>query len=324
MKSTPIGLTAAAMTLFALLIMESETCSADPAVPPSPEVKKNSPTQGLDGMVYVKGGCYDMGDLTGDGAASSKPSHSVCLKDFYLDSADVTLQEFRKFVEETHYLTEAETPYGDDKRILGSVGWNGKEYKVDAAINWKNPGFKQGENHPVVCVSWNDAQKYAEWKGRTTGNTFRLPTEAEWEYAARSGGKKVNYSWGNELPPKGNVGDITFKKKAPSEPALEKYNDGYPFTSPVRKFKPNKLGLFDMTGNVWQWVQDWYDPEYYKNSPKDNPTGPEKADMKVLRGGSWGNGVPAQFLTTYRGYFFADTRSSFLGFRLAADIKQPR
>ncbi|MBI1824599.1 MAG: formylglycine-generating enzyme family protein [Nitrospirae bacterium] len=276
----------------------------------------------IEGFVFIEGGCFEMGDVFGDGDSTSKPPHSVCVKDFYLAKEHITLGEFRQFVDETHYQTEAEVPFGDKKEPIGCVGWNGKEWKVDKNTIWRRPGFKQGDDHPVVCVSWNDAIKFGNWKSQKTGVRFRLPTEAEWEFAARSRGKKIKFSWGNGSP-QGNIGDLAFNKKIPTDPAIKNYNDGYPFTSPVRKFKPNELGLFDMSGNAWQWVLDWYDPEYYKNSPKENPQGPEKGELKVLRGGSWGNGDPANFKTTYRGHFWPDTRSSFMGFRLAASPPSP-
>jgi formylglycine-generating enzyme required for sulfatase activity len=303
------------MTFFLVLLF---VCSL--LALPSLKGEKLSAQKPIEGGVLIKGGCFEMGDVFGDGAKDSKPAHTVCLKDFYLEKELVTVKEFRQFTDETHYQTEAEEPFektkGEAKEPVGCVGWSGKEWKVDKKTNWRTPGFKQTENDPVVCVTWKDANKFAEWKSRLTGLTYRLPTEAEWEFAARNRGKKIKFSWGDG-PPKGNVGDMAFKKEVSNNPVWEGYNDGYPFTSPVHAFKPNQLGLYDMTGNVWQWVQDWYDEEFYKKSPKDNPQGPADGKMRVLKGGSWGNGDPANIRTTYRGHFIPDARSSFLGARLA-------
>ncbi|MFI5303596.1 MAG: formylglycine-generating enzyme family protein [Nitrospiria bacterium] len=277
---------------------------------------KSFSQKNIEGAVFVKGGCYEMGDVFGDGDKNSKPVHTVCLNDFYFAKELVTLKEFKQFVDETHYQTEAEEPFGETKEPVGCVGWNGKDWKVDKKTNWRTPGFKQEDNHPVVCVTWKDSNKFAAWKNIKTSLAWRLPTEAEWEYAARNRGQKIKFSWGDG-PPKGNVGDLAFKDKVPNNPVWEGYNDGYPFTSPVHAFKPNELGLFDMTGNVWEWVFDWFDEGYYKKSPKENPQGPMSGQMRVLRGGSWGNGDPLNIRTTYRGHFIPDARSSFLGFRLA-------
>ena len=302
--------------LFMGLIFSLSFCEAGEPDLSKPDSKIPSSPKTIEGMVLVKGRCYEMGDLFGDGDKPSKPPHTVCLKDYYLAKEDVTLKEFKQFTDETHYQTEAEEPFGEAKEPVGCVGWNGKEWKVDKNVNWRTPGFKQSQDHPVVCVTWNDANRFIEWKNKTTRLNYRLPTEAEWEFAARNGGKKNKFSWGDGSP-KGNVADMSFKKEVSNNPFFEGYNDGFPFTSPVRSFKPNELGLFDMTGNVWQWVHDWYSEEFYKQSPKNNPQGPVKGDMRSLRGGSWGNGDPANLLTTYRGHFIPDARSNFLGFRLA-------
>jgi sulfatase modifying factor 1 len=277
---------------------------------------KNSTRKQIEGAVFVKGGCFEMGDVFGDGDKNSKPPHKVCIDDFYIAKELVTVKEYREFTDETHYQTEAEEPFGEAKEPVGCVGWSGKEWKVDKKTNWRTPGFKQTDKDPVVCVTWKDSNKFAEWKSVKTGLTWRLPTEAEWEYGARNRGKKIKYSWGDG-PPKGNVGDLSFKTMVQNNPVWEGYNDGYPFTSPVDAFKPNDLGLYDMTGNVWEWVQDWFDEEFYKKSPKNNPQGPLDGKMRVLKGGSWGNGDPANVRTTYRGHFIPDARSSFSGFRLA-------
>ena len=130
------------------------------------------------------------------------------------------------------------------------------------------------DNQPVVWVSWEDAKAYADWAGE------RLPTEAEWEYAARGGLKSKKFVWGDEWPPptkrEGNFNDF-----------FSGYDDGYAYTAPVGKFTPNGYGLYDMAGNVWEWCSDWYDINYYTKSPKHNPTGPNSGEFRVMRGGGW-------------------------------------
>ena len=133
----------------------------------------------------------------------------------------------------------------------------------------------------MVLVSWYDAAEFCRWMGG------RLPTEAEWEYAARAGGKDIKYPWGNEFDgTKLNFAD----RSSGLSWAKKEWDDGYKYTSPVGSFPPNELGLYDMAGNVHEWCSDWYDKEYYKHSPVDNPRGPSSGDRKVLRGGSYGGG----------------------------------
>ncbi|MBI5747219.1 MAG: formylglycine-generating enzyme family protein [Nitrospirae bacterium] len=194
----------------------------------------------LEGMVLVKGGCYDMGDTFGDGNSDESPVHNVCLDDFYIGEHEVTQGEWQE--------------------IMGD-----------------NPSFFKGCDYcPVEWVSWNDTQGFIERLNKKRGKNYRLPTEAEWEYAARSGGKKERYSGTSSESELGNYAW---------------YNNNSEFkTHPVKQKRPNSLGLYDMSGNVWEWVSDWYDEGYYKNSPKDNPKGPSTGKYRVLRGGSWGSG----------------------------------
>jgi len=240
------------------------------------------PATGME-FLLVKGGCYQMGDTFGDGWQEEKPVHEVCLNDFYLGKYEVTVGEFRKFVNETGYRTDAEK--GDGCFVYRSEKWENDRNK-----NWREPGFSQDDRHPVVCVSWNDAKAFADWLRGKGGRNYRLPTEAEWEYAARSQGKNYRYSWGAGSPA-GNVADISLQRQFPARswPIWDGYDDGYVFTAPVGKFTPNEIGLYDMSGNALEWVSDWYDQNYYKSSPKDNPQGPGSGSLKVLRGGSWYN-----------------------------------
>lgn len=262
----------------------------------------------IEGMVYVNGGCFDMGDTFGDGQADEKPVHSVCVDDFYMGKYEVTLGEFRQFVNGTNYRTEAETDGGC------YVPKDGKIQK-DSSITWKNPGFQQTDRDPAVCISWNDANEFVTWKSKTTGDRYRLPTEAEWEYAARSGGKKYKYSWGNGNP-SGNIADESGKRKFPGWTIWNGYDDGFVYTSPVGIFGPNEIGLYDMTGNVWEWTGDWYDERFYRDSPKDDPKGPSGGTTRVLRGGAW-NYNPGNSRVAYRGRNYPDYSYTVIGFRFA-------
>jgi len=217
-------------------------------------------------FVFVKGGCYEMGDTFGDGEADEKPVHNVCVSDFYLGKYEVMVGQFKRFVNETGYRTEAEK--GD-----GCYVWSGSKWEKDGSKSWRSPGFSQDDNQPAVCVSWNDTQAFNDWLSRKGGKSHRLPTEAEWEYAARSGGKKEKYAGtSNDF----GLGDYVWYNA----------NSGSR-THSVGGKTPNGLGLYDMTGNVWEWCQDWYREKYYTESPRDNPRGPSSGQYRVLRGGSW-------------------------------------
>jgi formylglycine-generating enzyme len=268
-------------------------------------------------FVFVKGGCYEMGDTFGDGDGDEKPVHKVCIDDFYLGKYEVTNAEFEKFISETGYVTTAEKE-GTGWGISGSgkTDWGNKK-----GINWKHPlwqtdTIKNKIRYPVLQVSWYDTQEYIRWLNQKTGESYRLPTEAEWEYAARSGGKSQKYSWGN-MNPSGNIADEPCKRVYQDWTVWEGYDDGYVYTAPVGSYKPNGLVLYDMTGNVWEWCQDWYGDNYYRSSPVNNPKGPSSGSGRVIRGGSWFN-YPRSVRASDR-YFNLppDIRYCFLGFRLA-------
>jgi len=220
--------------------------------------KKQRPDIGID-FVLVKGGSFKMGDTFGDGEDDEKPVHTVTVSDFYMGKTEVTVGQFRKFVSAAGYRTEAE-------KDGWSWIWTGSDWEKKDGINWKKPGFSQTDSHPVVCVSWNDALAFCKWAG------CRLPTEADWEYAARGGIKGMNYKYSgsNDLEEVGWYSKNSGKK-----------------THPVGQKKANELGLYDMSGNVWEWCSDWYEKDYYQNSPRNNPKGPDSGKYRVLRGGSW-------------------------------------
>ena len=215
-------------------------------------------------MIFVKGGCYQMGDTFGDGDKDEKPVHNACVSDFYIGKYEVTQGQWQK--------------------VMGS-----------------NPSHFSscGDNCPVEKVSWNDIQGFIRKLNSQTGKNYRLPTEAEWEYAARSGGKSEKYAGGNDV----------------DSVAWYDGNSGSK-THPVGQKRPNGLGIYDMSGNVWEWCNDWYGEKYYGESPRDNPQGPGSSSTHVLRGGSWANN--AQYArAAIRVGINPDSRGIGDGFRVA-------
>jgi formylglycine-generating enzyme required for sulfatase activity len=258
-------------------------------------------------MVFVRGGCFQMGNVYGISDRNDNSVHRVCVDDFYMGMYEVTVGEFRKFVEATGYRTEAE-------QQDGCHSWVGEGEVKRKEFNWRKPNFPQSERHPVVCVSWNDAVEYIQWLNTQTGKRHRLPTEAEWEYAARSRGKHYRFAWGTG-PPSDNIADVTAFRELLGVRGSDGYDDGYAFTSPVGSFRPNELGLYDLSGNVYEWVSDWYGKDYYRRSPRQNPQGPETGSIKIMRGGSW-NPLPELVKTMSRRGNVPGARGSWIGFRL--------
>jgi formylglycine-generating enzyme required for sulfatase activity len=217
-----------------------------------------------------------------------KPHEVEITQPFYLGKYTVTRGQFRQFVQATGYKTDAEK---------GEKGWNygydaeKKSFEDNPKYNWLNPGFAQTDEHPVVLVSWNDAVAFCAWLEKKEGKKYRLPTEAEWEYSCRAGTTTRFYSGDadDSLKAVANIADASFKAKYPAATWAQGWDDDYPFTAPVGKFQKNAFGLYDMHGNVWQWCQDWYGSDYYKNSPRQDPQGPGAGASRVVRGGSFRN-----------------------------------
>jgi formylglycine-generating enzyme required for sulfatase activity len=254
--------------------------------------------------------------LKADGFADEHPQHRVRItRPFYLGTYHVTRGQFRRFVADTGYSTDAET--GDRKGASGSNP-DKNQFEFSEEYSWRNTGFEQTDEHPVVNVNWNDAIAFCKWLSRKEGKTYRLPTEAEWEYACRAG-TTTWYNNGDDLEmlaKVGNVADATFTLKFPAAKYTIEASDGYVFTAPVGSFTPNAFGLYDMHGNAWQWCADWYGKEYYAASPAADPTGPDSGHDHVVRGGSWGCGP---YITRSAGrYGFAPGfRGDGVGFRVA-------
>lgn len=205
------------------------------------------PATGME-FVHVTGGCFQMGDTFGEGNPDEKPVHEVCIDDFYIGKYEVTQGEY--------------------KQIIG-----------------KNPSlFKQGDRYPVERVSWYDTQDFIEKLNSRSSQNYRLPTEAEWEYAAREGGKKVRFGTGSDT-----IGsdEANFNALAEYKVSFSRSGTYLEETVEVGSYPPNRLGIHDMSGNLWEWCQDWYDEDYYKSSPRNNPKGPPLGNFRMLREGSW-------------------------------------
>jgi len=244
------------------------------------------------------------------------PQHRVRItKPFYLGAYPVTRGQFRQFVADAGYKTDAEK--GDDP---GAYGWDPdkKEFVFNEKYSWRNAGFEQTDEHPVINVSWNDAVEYCKWLSKKEGKTYRLPTEAEWEYACRAGTTTRYYSGDDPetLAKVGNVADAAAEAQFPDRTRTIRASDGYVFTAPVGQFKPNAFGLYDMHGNAFEWCADWYGKDYYGKSPADDPKGPDAGDGRVLRGGSW-VAWPGSTRSAGRNWFGPADRSDFTGFRVA-------
>ena len=259
---------------------------------------------------------YGMDSLVAGLFNEEHPQHRVRItKPFYLGTYHVTRGQFRQFVADTHYKTDAER--GEKP---GAWGWDPekKKYDFNEKCSWRNAGFEQTDEHPVVQVSWNDAVAFCKWLSRKEGKTHRLPTEAQWEYACRAGTTTRYYSGDDPetLAKVGNVADATAKAQFPDLYTI-RGSDGYLFTAPVGRFKPNAFGLYDMHGNAWQWCADWRGKDYYDKSPAEDPTGPDTGVYRVLRGGSWSDGGPLCARSAERYGTTPNSRFDDFGFRVA-------
>jgi len=262
-------------------------------------------------FVLIRGGTFMMGSPGGEvGHQNDETQHQVKVSDFYIAEYEVTVGEFRKFVAAKGYLTDAE-------KGGGSYIWDGTKWEKRAGVNWRH-GIsgslrpQNEENHPVVHVSWNDAVAYCKALSAKTGKRYRLPTEAEWEYACRAG-RRTPFNTGENLTTN-----------------QANYDGNYPYnnnpkgvyrqkTVPVNSFAPNAWGLYNMHGNVWEWCSDWYDGTYYDECKAQgvvtNPTGPATGSYRVIRGGGWSNDA-GSCRSAYRISLSPDFRINNVGFRL--------
>jgi len=319
-----------------------------------------------EGLVLIPGGTFQMGDVFGDGAENEKPVHEVQLDSFFLSKTEVTVSQFRAFVEATSYRTSAEHPDNPDGfqkefaaerpktmaerlrlhyQVLatsdGTAVWDVERSRwvgYRPHTNWKSPGFEQGDQDPVVAVSCDDAMNYCNWlsqkkglpvaydlksgklldrDGKPTTDTrkvkgYRLPTEAEWEYAAREKGRDVRFGTGSNVA---KSSEIVFRADAGSysylEPGLNRKK-----TLPAGSLLANGLGLFDMSGNAWEWTSDDYAP--YSSAAQRNPhaVSQDEHPQKALRGGRWG-GDASEARVFSRAPFLSNDRCNNSGFRVA-------
>jgi formylglycine-generating enzyme required for sulfatase activity len=261
-------------------------------------------------MVHIPGGSFAMGSVGELAEPFEGPVHTVAVKSFWMDTTDVTVTQFAKFVAATGYKSEAEKFGWSSVFSIANHGW----VRVDGA-DWRHPDGPRSQakpNNPVNHVSWNDAQAYAKWIGH------RLPTEAEWEYAARGGLAGKTYSWGDELTPGGKQMANWWQGNFPAQNTAK---DGFEGIAPVASFPPNGYGLYDMTGNVWEWVADWFGGNYYAHSPAVNPHGPETGNQRVTRGGSYlcSTNFCANYRVSGRSSATPDSTLSNVGFRTVKD-----
>ena len=294
-------------------------------------------------MVWIQGGKFQMGSAD-PAFMDAQPVHEVNVRGFWMDEHEVTNAEFAKFVKATGYITVAERPLDPkdypnvpkENLIIGSAVFAPPENEVSlddpgqwwryvAGANWHHPFGtvslkKIKPNDPVVQICYEDAIAYAKWAGK------RLPTEAEWEYAAKAGKQNKNYYWGEELKPAGKWMANIFQGNFPNKNSLE---DGFDFLAPVKSFPPNAYGLYDMEGNVWEWCNDFYRPDYYQKGTKENPQGPSDSYdpdepnvvKRVVRGGSFlcSDQYCIRYRVGSRGKGEIKSASNNLGFRCVKD-----
>ena len=308
----------------------------------APEVAPAPPPPGAapDGMAWVPGGSFWMGD----DAFPDAPVHRVGVDGFWMDKTEVTNAQFARFVHATGYVTVAEkTPDPKDfpgappeALKAGSIVFappaqavdlrdHGQWWRYVAGADWRHPdgpgsSIEGRDSLPVVHVCYDDAAAYAKWAAK------RLPTEAEWEFAARGGLDRKPYAWGDEQKPGGRWPANIWQGHFPNENTAE---DGFPRAAPVGSFAPNAFGLFELSGNVWEWCADWYRPDYYGISPGRNPTGPAESfdplepglPKRVQRGGSFlcSDTYCVRYKPGTRGKGEVTSGASHVGFRCVKD-----
>ena len=312
---------------------DDEPASTDPP----PINRAPAPAPAPEGMAWVPGGWFWMGD---EQFPDAKPVHLVYVDGFWMDATEVTNAQFARFVEATKYETVAELKpdpadfpgVPEDKLVAGSIVFSPPDGEVDLqaplswwqyipGANWRHPegpdsNLQGRENHPVVQIAWHDAAAYARWAGK------RLPDEAEWEFAARGGLDRKPYCWGADLQIDGKWQSNIWQGKFPVENTS---SDGYARTAPVGAYPANAFGLFDLSGNVWEWCADWYQPNYYSESPKKNPLGPGSSfdpqepgiPKRVQRGGSYmcSDSYCVRYRPGGRGKGEPNSAASHIGFR---------
>jgi len=327
-------------------------------VPTVPNTKR-PPAATPAGMVWIPGGEFSMGsaaeseslcDMPGM-TRDASPIHRVYVDGFWMDATELTNEEFGKFVAATGYMTIAErTPTAaefpgapSENLVAGSTVFTPTPspvplnnhyqwWRYQKGANWLHPegpdsSIEGREKYPVVQISYDDAIAYAKWAGK------RLPTEAEWEFAARGGLTGKLYTWGDDFHPDGKVMANTYQGKFPVK---DTGDDGFAGLAPVASFAPNGYGLYDMAGNAWEWISDWYRPDYYTQLAASgrvarNPKGPDSSfdpaepgeKKRVHRGGSFlcTDQYCSRYIVGTRGKGEVSTGSNHLGVRLVKDAQ---
>ena len=258
--------------------------------------------------------------LKADEIDDEYPRHRVCItRPFYLGMYHVTVGQYRKFVEEEGYKTDAEKTLQP-----GAFGFDAEKGPIlyyAADYTWQKTGFSQTDNHPVVNLDATDAGQFCRWLNHKEGKSYRLPTEAEWEYACRAGTTTRFFSGDDPegLAKVANVADAALKAQCPNDKGAISANDGYAFTAPVGSFPANAFGLYDMHGNAWQWCQDYYDGNSYATAPLEDPHGVNFAVFRSLRGGSWLS-RPQVATSAHRGMLGHVIRTADTGFRVVLTL----
>jgi sulfatase modifying factor 1 len=301
------------------------------------EAEKTDPAMGqaashLESMVLLPGGEFKMGtdDQEGFPNDGEGPVRPVTLRPFYIDPYAVTNAQFAEFVRATGYKTEAETfgwsfvfhlfvsaeTAAKVEQVVQQTPW---WWNVTGA-DWAHPegpdsSIEDRLDHPAIHISWNDAMAYCQWSGK------RLPTEAEWEYAARGGLEQKRYPWGDLLKPGSEHLCNIWQGKFPDK---NNCSDGYAGTAPVNAYQPNGFGLYNVSGNVWEWCNDWFSPTWHKSAPDSrvNPKGPQQGSRRVMRGGSYlcHKSYCNRYRVAARSSNTPDSSSGNMGFRCAADL----
>ncbi len=283
--------------------------TAGPVVP----ARADRPEAPPEGMVHIPGGTFRMGTDSGPYPYEG-PIHSVTVRPFYLDVTEVTNRQFARFVSDTGYVTVAE-----------KWKWSGVfhpktgKWEATEGADWRHPegtgsSIEGKDDYPVVQVCWDDAAAYCRWAGK------RLPTEAEWEFAARGGLEGKKYAWGDTREPGGKLMANFWQG---SFPARDAGRDGFRGIAPVKQFPPNGYGLYDVSANVWEWVADRFSPDYYARSPETDPRGPADGEERVIRSGSflcadnWCTG----YRVAARNKNTPDSATNHMGFRCARDVR---
>jgi sulfatase modifying factor 1 len=294
-------------------IDRDQRCRIEDLPPPLSFVPFATPVQ--ESSVLIPGGRFVMGRESGPGPDDEVPARPVAVSPFLMDACEVTRGQFAEFARQTGFRTDAE--------------------RQSSRATWQLPGFRQSQDEPVVNVTWNDAARYCNWRSRCAGlapcyddgerngelvcdrlrNGYRLPTEAEWEYACRNGGKTIPYPWGSASDPTNAARNANFAQEK------DLVQDGWLWTNPVKSFQPNRIGLYGMAGNTWEWCEDWYSERAYSALfalAVDDPC-VTRADMaglvsRAMRGGSFANSLD-MLRCTGRGHGAPGAWANRVGFR---------